>query len=105
MIPNGSGVESTIRGMKTHFLYQSEVCLRTYTTLKKCVLHFLTNTTQILKNGIPGDGNIMCVCVCTKRLCVRNSEPKACTVGFRFKQYIRISVFVQSRIVHLFIVI
>ena len=50
LIPNGSGVESTIRGMKTHFLYHSElwqVCLCTYTTLKKCVLHSLINTTQI----------------------------------------------------------
>ena len=41
-----------------------------------------------------------CMCVCTKRVCVSNNEPKACTVG---KQYIRISVFVQSRGYILFI--
>ena len=42
-----------------------------------------------------------CICVCTKRVCVRNNEPKEhCTCI----QYIRISVFVQSRRVHLFIV-
>ena len=40
--------------------------------------------------------------VCTKRVCVSNNEPKTCTVGFL--QYIRISLFVQSRRVHLFIV-
>ena len=42
-----------------------------------------------------------CMCVCTKRVCVSNNEPKACTVGI---QYIRISVFVQSWRVHWFIV-
>jgi len=41
------------------------------------------------------------MCVCTKRVCVSNTEPKACTAGI---QYIRISVFVQSRKVHLFTV-
>ena len=40
--------------------------------------------------------------VCTKRMCVSNNEPKTCTVGIL--QYIRISVFVQFRRVHLFIV-
>ena len=31
-----------------------------------------------------------CMCVCTRRVCVSNNEPKACTVGVY-----RISVFVQ----------
>ena len=42
---------------------------------------------------ISGGGNFMCVCLYQKSVCVRNTEPKA-----------RISVFVQSRRVHLFIV-
>ena len=42
------------------------------------------------------------MCVCTKRVCVRNTEPKVCTVGIY--SAIRILVFVQSRRVHLLIV-
>ena len=44
-----------------------------------------------------------CVCVCTKGVGVSDNEPKACTEGIYTIQYIRISVFVQSRRVHLFI--
>ena len=45
-----------------------------------------------------------CVCVCTKRVCVKFTVPKVCTAECRYIQYIGISVFVQSRRVHLFIV-
>ena len=42
-----------------------------------------------------------CVCVCTKKLCVRKYRTES--VRIYTIQYIRISVFVQSRRVHLFI--
>ena len=32
-------------------------------------------------HNLAGGGDVMYVCVCTKRACVRNTEPKACTVG------------------------
>ena len=41
-------------------------------------------------------------CMCNKRVCASNNEPKACSC--RYLQYIRISVFVQSRRVHMLIV-
>ena len=48
-----------------------------------------------------GDGNVMCVCLYQKSVCkVYRTEG----VYLRDIQYIRISVFVQSRRVHLFIV-
>ena len=51
-----------------------------------------------MKGDISGGGNVTCVCLYQKS-CVKFTEPKVCTVG-----NIRISVFVQSRRVHLFIV-
>ena len=52
---------------------------------------------------VAGGGNVMCVCVCTKRVCVSNTEPKVC--ARRYIHYIRISVFVKStRVIHLFTV-
>jgi len=29
----------------------------------------------------PGGGYVMCMCICTKRVCVCNKEPNRCTVG------------------------
>ena len=59
----------------------------------------------ILERGVElSEATPRCVCICTKRVCVRNTEPKACTKGIYTIQYIRIAVFVQSRRVHLFIV-
>ena len=39
----------------------------------------LQNTNQIIPYGQGAETS--CVCVCTKRVCVSNTKPKACTVG------------------------
>ena len=44
------------------------------------------------------------MCVCTKRVCVSNTEPKTSTVDVSYKQCTRILVFVQYKRVNLFIV-
>ena len=44
------------------------------------------------------------MCVCTKRVCVSNTETKTCTIDVSYKLYTRILVFVQSKRVNLFIV-
>ena len=50
---------------------------------------------------LTGGGNVMCVCLYQKSVCkVYRTEG----VYYRYIQYIRISVFVESRRVHLFIV-
>ena len=50
-----------------------------------------------------GGGNVMCVCLFQKSVC-QFKVPKVCTTTYcRYIEYIRISVFVKSRRVHLYI--
>ena len=50
-----------------------------------------------------------CVCVCIKRVCVKFTEPKACTVGYRllqvYIQCIRISVFSLGEYICLLLIV
>ena len=50
-----------------------------------------------------------CACVCAKRVYVRNTEPKACTVGYRllqvYIQYIQISVFSLGEYICLLLIV